>query len=91
MVALAVAHTGVFFAAGLPESVEDWFALFGRTRIFGTQGPALRAASGVFDWGLFVPGIGLYLSLVSVLCLLAFNVLTARRLLMLSRPTGTPK
>ena len=205
---LAVAHTGVFFAAGLPEGVEDWFALFGRSRLlgllafellmvgyvlaslpvalalfaatrqrsptlaalflacsivgavlfiaarpafemlalgegfaaasteperqrflaagqaalaifhgtafwvsyalgslgglllaaamlrsrlFGSPAPALRAASSVLDWGLFVPGIGLYLSLVSVLCLLAFNGLTARRLVLLARPIGRPK
>jgi hypothetical protein len=54
MVALAVARTGVFFVTGLPESVEDWFALFGRSRLLGP---------------------------------LAFNALTARRLLILAWPS----
>jgi hypothetical protein len=42
-------------------------------------------ASSVLDLGLLLPAVGLALSLVSVLCLLLFNVLVARRLFRLSR------
>ena len=54
-----------------------------RARLFGRVIPSLRIASSVLDLGLFVPGIGLLLSLGSVLCLLLFHVLIARRLLRL--------
>ena len=39
-----------------------------------------RIASSLLDFGLFIPTIGLFLSLFSVLCLLIWNVLVARRL-----------
>jgi hypothetical protein len=52
-----------------------------RARLFGRAIPILRIASSVLDLGLFVPGIGLVISLGSVLCLLLFHVLVARALL----------
>ncbi|HET7767882.1 MAG TPA: hypothetical protein VFN74_03840 [Chloroflexota bacterium] len=48
---------------------------------FGRAIPSLRIASSVLDLGLFVPGVGLLISLGSVLCLLLFHVLVARALL----------
>jgi hypothetical protein len=44
----------------------------------------------VLDFGLVVPSIGLSIALGSVLCLTAFNILVARRLLQLGRdvPAG---
>ncbi|HEU5316556.1 MAG TPA: hypothetical protein VFX49_10630 [Chloroflexota bacterium] len=51
-------------------------------RRFGRAAPSLRIASSVLDFGLFVPGIGLLLSLGSVFCLLLFHILVARRLLL---------
>ncbi len=61
-----------------------------KARLFGRALPALRVGSSVFDFGLLVPGVRLVLSLVSVLCLLAFNGLVARRLLRLAREAETP-
>ena len=42
----------------------------------------------VLDFGLVVPSIGLSIALGSVLCLTAFNILVARRLLQLGRASG---
>lgn len=53
--------------------------------IFGKAAAYLRIASSVLDFGLFVPTIGLFISLLSVFCLLAFHVLMARRLIQLGR------
>ncbi|PKN91035.1 MAG: hypothetical protein CVU44_21490 [Chloroflexi bacterium HGW-Chloroflexi-6] len=53
--------------------------LFGRTTAW------LRIASSVCDFGLYVPVVGLYISLFSVFFLLAWNILVARRLFQLAR------
>jgi hypothetical protein len=53
--------------------------------IFGKASAYLRIASSVLDFGLFVPTIGLFISLLSVFCLLAFHVRMARRLLQMGR------
>jgi hypothetical protein len=57
-----------------------------RSRVFSPTTAYLRIGSSVFDFGIFIPGIGLYISLFSVVFLLLFNILVARRLLQLSRP-----
>jgi hypothetical protein len=41
----------------------------------------LRLASSIFDFGIFVPTIGIFIALLSVFCLMGFNILVARRLL----------
>lgn len=56
-----------------------------RTNIFGKTTAYLRIASSVFDFGLYVPGIGMYISIFSVLFLLVWNLLIARRLFLLAR------
>lgn len=45
----------------------------------------MRIGSGVLDFEIFVPVVGLYISMFSVLFLLAFNVLVGRRLLQLGQ------
>jgi hypothetical protein len=57
-----------------------------RSGVFSRATAYLRIASSVFDFGLFIPGIGLYISLLSVVFLLVFNLLVARRLLQLGSP-----
>jgi len=59
-----------------------------RSGVFSRATAYLRIASSVFDFGLFIPGIGLVISLLSVVFLLVFNLLIARRLLQLSRRGG---
>lgn len=56
-----------------------------RTNLFGKTTAYLRIASSVCDFGLYIPGIGLYISLFSVFFLLAWNILVARRLFQLVR------
>lgn len=56
-----------------------------KTNIFGKTTAYFRMASSVFDLGLYVPTIGIYLSIFSVLFLLIWNILIARRLFQLGR------
>jgi hypothetical protein len=56
-----------------------------KSNLFGKATAYARIASSVLDFGLFVPTIGLYLSLLSVFALLIWNILVALRLLRLGR------
>jgi hypothetical protein len=88
---LAVFHGTAFWASYVLGSVTGLIvaAAMLRSAVFGRTTAYLRIASSLLDFGLFVPTIGLFISLFSVLCLLAFNVLVARRLLQLARePQG---
>ena len=55
-----------------------------KSSIFSKTTAYLRIASSVFDFGIFIPGVGLFISLLSVVFLLIFNIMVARRLLQLS-------
>jgi hypothetical protein len=56
-------------------------------RFFGKAIPCLRILSSVLDFTLFIPVIGLFLSIGSALALMVFNILVGRRLLQLGRAT----
>jgi uncharacterized membrane protein len=56
-----------------------------RSNLFSKTTAYLRIGSSVFDFGIFIPVIGLFISLLSVLFLLAFNILVSRRFLQLGR------
>ncbi|UCF35887.1 MAG: hypothetical protein JSU96_13765 [Acidobacteriota bacterium] len=56
-----------------------------RTSVFSKTTAYLRLVSGVLDFGIFVPTVGLFIALISVFCLMGFNVLVARRLLQIAR------
>jgi hypothetical protein len=56
-----------------------------RGTVFSRRTAYVRIASSVFDLGLFVPGVGLLIALLSVVCLLVFNLMVARRLIELAR------
>lgn len=56
-----------------------------RSNIFSRKTAYVRIASSVLDFGLYVPTIGIFISASSVLFLMVFNALVARRLLQLSR------
>jgi hypothetical protein len=87
---LAVYHGTAFWVSYLLGSIGGLIvaAVMLRTAVFSKTTGYLRIASSVLDFGLFVPVIGLTISLGSVLCLTVFNVLVARRLLQLGR--GAP-
>jgi hypothetical protein len=56
-----------------------------KTNLFSKTTAYLRIASSVFDFGLYVPVIGMYISIFSVLFLLIWDILVARRLFQLGR------
>jgi hypothetical protein len=82
---VAVFHGTAFQVSYLLGSITGFLiaAAMLRSDVFSRTTAYLRIASSVFDFGIFIPGIGLYISLLSVVFLLAFNVLVARRLLQL--------
>lgn len=56
-----------------------------KTDIFSKTTAYLRIASSVFDFGLYIPVIGMYISIFSVLFLLIWDILVARKLFQLGR------
>jgi hypothetical protein len=56
-----------------------------KTNLFSKTTAYVRIASSILDFGLFIPVIGIYISLFSVLFLMVWNILIARRLFQLSR------
>ena len=60
-----------------------------RSNAFGKVTAYMGIATAVLNWGLYVPVIGLYLSMLSVLPLALWSILVARRLFQLGRdPRG---
>ena len=55
-----------------------------KRHVFSPASAYVRIASSVFDFGLFIPVIGTFVSILSVLCLLAWDIMIARRLFQLS-------
>ena len=51
-----------------------------QTNIFSKGTAYIRIASSVCDWGLFLPGIGIFVAILSVLFLVVWNIMIARRL-----------
>jgi hypothetical protein len=58
-----------------------------KSDIFSKGIAYLRIASSIFDFGILIPVIGTYISIFSVLFLLIWNILIARRLFQLGRAT----
>jgi len=56
-----------------------------RSNVFSKATAYVRIASSIFDFGLYVPVIGMFLSIFSVLFLFVWNIMIARRLLQLAR------
>lgn len=55
-------------------------AMMLRARTFGRTLPVLGVAAALLNWGLYLPGIGIVLSILSVIpCLLTWDVLAAVR------------
>lgn len=60
-----------------------------RGAVFSKATAYLRIGSGILDFGIFLPGIGLYISILSVLLLMAFHILVGITLLRL--PSSVPE
>jgi hypothetical protein len=80
---IATFHGTAFLVSYILGSVTGFLigAAMLRVRVFGRATAYLRLGSAIFDFGIFIPGIGLYISILSVLLLLAFHVLVGIRLL----------
>jgi len=61
-----------------------------RTTVFSKATAYVRIGSSIFDFGLYVPMVGMYLSIFSVLFLFVWNIMIARRLFQLARADGQP-
>lgn len=56
-----------------------------KSRLFSKGTAILRLLSSAFDFGILVPAVGIYISIFSVLFLLVWDILVARRLFQLGR------
>lgn len=56
-----------------------------QSHVFSKSTGYIRIASSIFDFGLFIPSIGTFLSIIAVLLLLVWDILIARRLFQLGR------
>jgi hypothetical protein len=79
---LATFHGTTFHVSYILGSVTGLILSFVMLRgnLFSKTTAYMRIASSLFDFGLYVPGIGLYLSMFSVLFLFAWHIMIARRL-----------
>jgi hypothetical protein len=59
-----------------------------RSPMFSKATAYVRIASSLFDFGLYIPTIGIFISIFSVLFLFIWNVMIARRLFQLSHHQG---
>ena len=86
-VMVALFHGTAFQVSYILGSISGFLiaAAMLQSGIFSKTTAYLRIGSSVFDFGIFIPGIGLFISLLSVVFLLVFNILVARRLLELDR------
>lgn len=84
---LAAFHGTAFYVSYLLGSIGGLIIslVMLKSDLFGKVPAYLRIASSVFDMGLFVPTIGLFISVFSVVFLLVWNILIARRLFQLGR------
>lgn len=82
---LAIFHGTAFQVSYVLGSITGLLiaAAMLRSDVFSRTTAYLRIGSSIFDFGIFIPVIGLYISLLSVVFLLVFNLLVARRLLQL--------
>lgn len=82
---VAAFHGTAFWVSYILGSIGGFLigAAILRASIFSKGTAYLRILSGIFDFGIFIPGIGLYISIFSVLLLMAFHVLVGLRLLQL--------
>ena len=62
-----------------------------KSNLFTKTTAYVRIASSVFDFGLYLPVIGLYVSMFSVFFLFAWNIMIARRLFQLGKISSTDK
>jgi hypothetical protein len=62
-----------------------------QANIFSKATAYVRIASSICDFGLFLPVIGMFISILSVLFLAIWNIMIARRLFQLAHISQTDK
>jgi hypothetical protein len=91
---LAAFHGTAFHASYVLGSITGLIIslVMLKSHVFSRATAYVRIGSSVFDFGLYIPAVGVYLSIFSVLFLFAWNILIARRLLQLARsPSEQPR
>jgi hypothetical protein len=84
---IATFHGSAFYVSYLLGSISGLIVSLAmlKSKVFSKATAYVRIGSSVFDFGLFLPGIGMYISIFSVFFLFAWNVMVARRLFQLAR------
>jgi hypothetical protein len=79
---LAIFHGTTFYISYILGSIAGLIIsiVMLQSKAFSKAAAYTRITSSIFDFGLFIPIVGLYISLFSVVFLLIFNILVARRL-----------
>jgi hypothetical protein len=82
---IAIFHGTSFHVSYVLGSVSGLLLSFVMLKgdIFSRKTAYVRIASSVFDFGLFIPGVGTMLSIFAILLLMVWDILIARRLFQL--------
>jgi len=92
-VMLAIFHGTTFHVSYVLGSITGLIisGVMLRSNIFSKATAYVRIMSSVLDFGIYVPTIGIFISMFSVVLLTIWNILVARRLFQLagSKPTGS--
>jgi hypothetical protein len=85
---IAIFHGTAFHVSYVLGSISGLILSFVmlKSSVFSKGTAYMRIASSVFDFGLFIPGIGTLLSIFAVLLLLVWDIMVAVRLFQLGRP-----
>lgn len=89
---VAAFHGTAYWVSYILGSISGFLigAAMLRAGVFSKVTAYLRILSGIFDFGLFIPGIGIFISIISVLLLMVFHVLVGLRLLQLPTKALAP-
>lgn len=87
---LAIFHGTAFQVSYILGSIGGLIlsAVMLRSTFFGKATAYVRIASSVLDFGIFIPVVGLYVSIFSVVFLWIFHMLIALRLFQLGKTNG---
>ncbi len=86
-VMLAVFNGSIFYVSYILGSISGLIIsiVMLRSNVFTKATASVRIASSILDFGLFIPTIGVYVSAFSVVFLLTWDILVARKLFQLRR------
>lgn len=84
---LALFHGSFFHSSYILGSLTGLLIslLMVKSDLFSKATPYVRIGSSIFDFGLYIPTIGIYISIFSVLFLFIWNIMIAHRLYQLAK------